>query len=108
MQRRSFLKLIGAGLLLGGGALLLSGCFGIPKGTMKDATVGTVKLQAAGAGIVNADVQKTTFRIKCQRCGYETGDIVIDTPAAGKPYIMDWKCPNCGHRQNIVIQVVTL
>jgi len=85
--------------------LALSGCGGIPKGTVKETTVGTVKLTAEGAGIVKADAQKTTFQIKCAVCGFEADPMTIDTPAAGKPYTLDWVCPKCGHKQKIVIQV---
>ena len=91
--------------LAAGLVLAVSGCFGIPKGTMKDVKVGTVELTVTGAGIVKADAQKTVFKIKCGKCGYETGEMVIDTPVPGKPYILNWVCPRCGHKQKIVIQV---
>ena len=105
MDRRSFLKHL---LTLAGGAgtLLLAACYGIPKGTLKEAAVGGVKVKATGAGIVKADARQTTFAIKCARCGYEAPPMTIDTPAAGQPYTLAWVCPRCGHKQTIVIEVV--
>ena len=86
-------------------ALALSACYGIPKGTMKDARAGDVQLSITGAGIVKADAQKTTFKINCAVCGYQSEEMVVDTPTTGKPYTMEWVCPKCGHKQKIVIQV---
>ena len=83
----------------------VSGCYGIPKGTMKQVSVDHVKLTACGAGIVKADAQKTTFKIKCGVCGFEAQEMTIDTPKPGKPYTLKWICPTCGHKQTIVIQV---
>jgi hypothetical protein len=105
MKRSSTVVIAVSAVLLAGLALGLCGCYGIPKGTMKNAKVGEATLQATGAGIVSADAQKTTFRIKCAVCGYEPLPITIDTPVAGKPYTLDWVCPKCGHKQKIVIQV---
>ena len=85
----------------------LSGCFTIPKGTMSQVKVGSVELKAVGAGIVKADAQTTTFRIKCRRCGYEAKEMTIPTPVPGKPYILNWVCPRCGNKQQIVIEVVS-
>lgn len=85
--------------------LAMSGCFGIPKNTTPNAMVGKTQLHATGAGIVKADAQKTTFKIKCTRCGFEPDEITIDTPVEGRPYTLDWVCPKCGNKQKIVIQV---
>ena len=85
--------------------VLGTGCGGIPKGTSETLTVGAVQLQATGAGLVKADAQKTTFRIKCAICGYEE-ERTIDTPTAGKPFTLDWICPKCKHKQTITVQVV--
>ena len=106
MDRRSAIRVLASALAMGGLAVVLSGCFGIPKGTLKNTSVGTVKIEASGAGIVSADAQKTTFKIKCAVCGYEAETMTIDTPVAGKPYTLAWICPTCGHKQQIVVQVV--
>jgi rRNA maturation protein Nop10 len=87
-------------------ALAIVGCHGIPPGTMQKTTIGAVTIEASGAGIVKADAQTTTFKIKCKVCGYEADPIVIPTPPIGKPYTMTWICPKCGHKQTIVIQTV--
>lgn len=92
-------------LVMAGFVLALTGCHGLPPGTTKNVTVGSSKLEANGAGIVKADAQKITFRIRCTVCGFETGDMTIDTPAPGKPYVLDWVCPKCGHRQKVTISV---
>ena len=93
-------------LVVTGLALALGGCYGIPKGTLQDTQVGDGQLMITGAGIVKADAQKTTIKIKCAVCGYQSEEIVVATPTAGKPYIMEWVCPKCGHKQTIVIQVL--
>jgi len=85
---------------------VLSGCYGIPKGTMKVVKTNGVQLQAEGAGIIKADDKTTTFRIKCGLCGFESGEITIPTPSAGNPYVLKWVCPKCGHRQTVTIQVL--
>ena len=77
----------------------------VPKGTEKVMMAGTVELEATGCGIVKADAQKTTYRIKCEKCGLKSEEVVIDTPAADKPYTVVWICPKCGYEQKIVIQV---
>lgn len=87
-------------------AVMLAGCFGIPKGTVSEVKVGAVQLKVNGAGIVKADAAKTTFKIKCSRCGFEPEEITIDTPVAGKPYTQDWTCPKCGNKMKIVIEAV--
>jgi ribosomal protein S27E len=82
------------------------GCAGIPKGTKEDVSLGaTVTVHATGAGIIKADTEKTTFKIKCSLCGYESEAITIDTPAMGKPHVLKWVCPKCGHKQTITVQV---
>lgn len=91
-------------LVLAGLVISLSGCFGIPNGTAKNANVGKLQLLIKGAGIVKADTEKTTFRIKCGRCGFETEEITIDTPSVGKPYILNWVCPKCQNKQAITIE----
>jgi len=83
--------------------VLLSGCVGIPEGTQKNAHIGQLQLQVKGAGLVKADTEKTSFRVKCKGCGSETGDIVIDTPSVGIPYMMNFVCPKCLHQQRIII-----
>jgi rRNA maturation protein Nop10 len=87
-------------------ALAIAGCHGIPPGTMQKATIGSVTIEATGAGIVKADAQTTTFKIKCKVCGFEADSITIPTPPIGKPYTMTWTCPKCGHVQKIIIQTV--
>jgi rubredoxin len=79
--------------------------FLIPAGTMRTATVGAVTLNASGAGIVKAEAGKTTYKIKCSLCGYETDNVTVDTPAEGKPYGIRWVCPRCGHKQKIALEV---
>ena len=102
----SVLGLFFSGLAAVGSGLLAGGCFGIPKGTVRNVSVGSRKLKATGAGIVKADAQKVTFKIKCSVCGFKAEEITIDTPTAGKPYTMDWVCPKCEHKQKIVIESV--
>ena len=82
----------------------LSGCFGIPVGTTEESTVGQIQLKATGAGIVKANTQKTTYRIRCSSCSFENENKTIITPTVKDTYVMDWLCPNCGHRQIIMIQ----
>ena len=103
-------NVMGAGLLalgLAGLALALSGCHGIPQGTVKEMPVGAVQLKAVGAGIVKADAQQTVYQIKCTVCGYQSEATTIDTPVTGKPYTIEWVCPKCGHRQKITIQALS-
>jgi len=91
-------------LVLAGLVFSLSGCYGIPKGTTEITHVGKLQLRAKGAGLVTADTEKTTFRIKCVRCGFEMEEITIDTPAVGNPYISNRVCPKCQHRQTMIIE----
>ncbi|MBN2144874.1 MAG: hypothetical protein JW774_09650 [Candidatus Aureabacteria bacterium] len=95
------------GLILGllGLVLILSGYSFAPDGTVKEIKFGSKTLAAKGAGIVKADYDKTTFRIKCMTCGYENEKMFIDTPRAGNPYTLDWICPKYGDKQTIVIEI---
>lgn len=106
MRTKNGLGMLMSVLVAVGFVIALSGCFGIPKGTMKDVKVGSAQLKASGAGIVKADAQKVTIKIKCAVCGFQTDEITVDTPSSGKPYTMDWVCPKCGHKQKIVIESV--
>jgi predicted RNA-binding Zn-ribbon protein involved in translation (DUF1610 family) len=82
----------------------LSGCYGIPMGTTEESTVGQLQLKATNAGIVKANTQKTTYKIRCSVCGFQNEDKTIITPTVKDTYVKDWLCPNCGHRQIIMIQ----
>ena len=82
----------------------LCGCHGIPKGTVAETTFENIKVKATAAGLVKANQQKTTFKIKCELCGFETEDKTIRTPPLNDYYGLDWLCPNCGHKQIIYIQ----
>ena len=104
MNIRNVATIVLSALVAAGFALALSGCFGIPKGTTDEVAVGALTIRATGAGILKADAQKTTFQIRCRVCGYVEKEITIDTPASAKPYTMDWVCPDCGHKQQIVVQ----
>ena len=95
-------------LVMTGLVFALSGCFGIPKGTQESANVGKLHLLIKGAGIVKADTEKTTFRIRCHRCGFVTEEFTVDTTAVGKPYILNWVCPKCQNKQTIVIEATGL
>ena len=105
MKMRNAVGVAVSGLAMAGFLFAMSGCHGIPRDTTNEVAIGQVTLQATGAGLIKADAQKTTFKIKCAVCGYEDQPMTIDTPVAGKPYILDWVCPKCGHKQKIVIQV---
>ncbi|MBF0103473.1 MAG: hypothetical protein HQK77_21435 [Desulfobacterales bacterium] len=105
MNARKSLKKVVLVFVMTGLLFMLNGCGGIPKGTMKNFVDGNLKLQAEGCGIVKADTTKTVFKIKCGLCGYENEEITIDTPVAEKPYTLDWKCPRCGNKQKVMIQV---
>ncbi|MDI6775367.1 MAG: hypothetical protein QME60_08275 [Verrucomicrobiota bacterium] len=103
----SRMKVVGAAAVLAAiGALApASGCRGIPRGTTEDIAVGTVKLQATGAGIVKADAQKTVYKVKCSECDFKSFDMTAETPTAVRPYRFDWTCPKCGHEQKVTIRV---
>jgi len=105
MSKRTICKMLVSVLALCGLTLALCGCHSIPTGTLGATTVGPLTINASGAGIVKADAQKTTYKIKCRVCGYETEEFTIDTPTKGTPYTMTWICPKCGHKQKIVIQI---
>ncbi|MFZ2655769.1 MAG: hypothetical protein WAX69_12630 [Victivallales bacterium] len=104
MKPKNSLTIILLLLLSAGLVSALSGCYGIPTGTTAEATVGQLQLKASGAGIVKANAQKTTFKIRCAVCSFQTEEITINTPKPGDPYVLDWICPNCGHGQRIVIE----
>lgn len=104
-MKKAFRIMVSLGVLAGFMAVL-SGCGTVPKGATRTIEVNGVQLKAAGAGIVKADAQNLTYRIKCGVCGKQSEDIVIPTPQAGKPYTFEWVCPRCGHKQTITIQVV--
>jgi len=103
MTRRTALRvLMGlAGALAGS---IVAGCYGIPKGTMKDAPMGAMKIEAAGAGLVAVADDKTTCRIRCERCGYTDEPATIDTPKFSHPYVRRYTCPKCGHQQWVTVQ----
>lgn len=105
MKNKIMLRILAVGLAIGCLGLFLGGCRGIPTGTAKVVAVGNANLQASGAGIVKVEAGKTTYKIKCSLCGYETETVTIDTPVAGKPYTTTWICPKCGHKQKIVIEI---
>jgi predicted RNA-binding Zn-ribbon protein involved in translation (DUF1610 family) len=65
---------------------------------------GGAKLKAAGAVIVATDDKKTKIKIKCEKCGFLSAEIEIDTPVAGKPYTQEWTCPKCGHKQRVTVE----
>jgi ribosomal protein S27AE len=93
-----------AGVLAAG--VLAAGCFGIPKGTKTEASVGALSLAVKGnAGIVSATAEHVTYKIKCSRCGYETEALTIQTPAAGKPYTYSFICPRCGKQEMVTVYV---
>ena len=104
MKSKNVLAIIVLALLSAGLLSALSGCYGIPKGTTEEATVGQLQLKVTGAGIVKANAQETTFRIRCSFCSFLDEERTISTPKPGAPYVLDWVCPNCGHRQKIVIE----
>lgn len=77
----------------------LNGCFG----TTTSLKTGNMEIQSIGAGLIKVEAGKTTFKIKCKVCGYEE-ERTADTPVIGAPYMLDWICPKCGHRQKITIR----
>lgn len=103
MHMRMAGGLVVSALALTALVLLSGGCGTLPAGTFKDVKVGNIQLTATGAGIVRADAQKVAFKIKCETCGKEVPEMIVETPVPGKPYTMDWICPQCGHKQKIVI-----
>lgn len=105
MKKMLVLPIMAVCLAIGCVGLFIGGCRGIPTGTAKVVAVGNANLQATGAGIVKVEAGKTTYKIKCSLCGYETETVTIDTPAAGKPYTTTWICPRCGHKQKVAIEI---
>ena len=62
------------------------------------------KLSASGgATLVTCGEKKSTFKVKCTKCGFQTAEIEIDTPTADKPYTLEWKCPKCGQKHSVTI-----
>ncbi len=100
------LKLMLAFSIMAGFIFSLGGCSTVPKGAARTARITAGQLQASGAGIVSADTQTVTFRVKCAVCGYVSEPFTIPTPQAGKPYILNWTCPRCGHKQTVLIKLV--
>jgi hypothetical protein len=98
---RKMLHRVGLALVL---VMALGGCYGIPQGTRESVSVGKLQLLIKGAGLVTADTEKTTFRIKCGHCGFEAGEMTMDTPSVGKPYILNWVCSKCRNKQTIIIE----
>lgn len=92
-------------LIVLGLSIAFMGCNRIPEGTMGSVSMGAQVLEATRAGIVKVEGNKTTIQIKCGLCGYISEEMVIDTPSADKPYSLEWKCPKCGHKQMIVVQI---
>ena len=90
--------------VLVGLAVSLCGCVGLPRGTRETVQVGKLQLSIKGAGLVRADTEKTTFRIKCKRCGGEPGESTVDTPSVCNPYTLNWVCPQCRHPQPLIIE----
>ncbi|MBN2144877.1 MAG: hypothetical protein JW774_09665 [Candidatus Aureabacteria bacterium] len=105
MIRNKRIRKISLIFTLLGLVFILGGFSFAPDGTMKEVKLGSKTLVARGAGIVKADYNRTTFKIKCTTCGYENEVLVIDTPQAGNPYTLDWNCPKCGEKQTIQIEL---
>jgi len=97
------IKLLGLLAVMTG---LMYGCSTVPRGATKTVQISTAQLQASGAGIIRADLQNTVIKIKCGVCGFESEEITIPTPQAGKPYTLNWVCPKCGHKQTVIIKLV--
>ncbi|MDX9866904.1 MAG: hypothetical protein RBT78_03160 [Kiritimatiellia bacterium] len=104
-SRRLFVRT----LFTGAAASLLtaaqSGCqpAAEPARPAAPAAAGTPKLKAAGAVVIASDSEKTTIRIRCQKCGFLSGEIQIATPKAGQPHTQEWTCPKCGHKQTVTV-----
>lgn len=92
------------GVILAGLVVMLGGCAGLPRGTHAVVHVGRLQLTARGAGMVGADTEKATFRIRCGRCGFEPEELTVDAPSVGRPYRLNWVCPKCGKRQAVHIE----
>lgn len=105
MNAKSILRIVAMMTVAVGVTTFPAGCQGIPKGTTESASIGSMNVQATGAGIIKADAQTVTFKIKCGLCGFEPESITIPTPIPGKPYTTKWACSRCGHKQSIVIAV---
>jgi hypothetical protein len=62
------------------------------------------KLTATGATLVECGEKKTKICIKCTKCGFKA-ELEIATPTADAPYSLEWKCPKCGNKQKITVEV---
>lgn len=60
-------------------------------------------LTASGAKILENNGKKVKIKIKCAKCGHQSAAIEIDIPTAGKPYVQEWTCPKCGHKQTVTV-----
>ncbi len=100
------IKTIASALALAGFLLALHGCGTVPKGAVKSVQTDGAQVRISGAGIVKADAQNTVFRIKCGVCGFNSEEMTVPTPKPGAPYILDWVCPKCGHRQKITMEAL--
>ena len=105
MKSGNMLKKIYVTLIVLGLSTAFMGCNRIPPGTTGSVMIGSETLEAVNAGIVKTEGNKTTIQIKCNLCGFVSDPIVIDTPGPDKPYSLEWKCPKCGHKQTIVVQI---
>jgi len=67
-------------------------------------TEAAAHFKATGATVVDADATTVKIHIKCPRCGYAT-EKEIPKPTKDKPYSEEWKCPRCGCRVKITVEV---
>jgi DNA-directed RNA polymerase subunit RPC12/RpoP len=107
MKIRNYVEKFVFAFIVFGLLLATSSCSAMPKGTVKNVTVGTMQIVITGAGIVRSDEKTVTYKIQCQKCGHKSEEITIPIPAPDKPYTIEWVCPNCGHKQKIEIKVVS-
>ncbi|HPB11180.1 MAG TPA: hypothetical protein PLU38_08670 [Kiritimatiellia bacterium] len=105
--RRLFVRTVMTGAAVSLLAAVQSGCqpAAEPARPAAPAGAGIPKLKAAGAVVIAADSQKVTIKIRCQKCGFLSEEIQIDTPKAGQPYTQAWTCPKCGHKQTVTIEL---
>lgn len=105
-SRRLF---VGSILTLAAAPLLSSAqtCCPVAKSDKKECAQPTgPKLNATGAEVLGGCPKKTKIKITCAKCG-KTEELVIDTPAAGKPYSQEWACPKCGNKQKVSVESAT-
>ncbi|HRR32985.1 MAG TPA: hypothetical protein P5026_02700 [Kiritimatiellia bacterium] len=105
--RRLFIRTLFAGTAVSLLAAAQSGCrpAAEPAATAAPADANIPKLKVSGAVVIAAGSQKTTIKIRCQKCGFLSEEMQIDTPKAGQPYTQDWTCPKCGHKQAVTIEL---